>query len=67
MLKLIWIFIFVDRWASILGKVVFQAVHDKGGHFAAFEMPEVLAGDLRKMYGKDGPAYGVVPGKNGYD
>ncbi|KAL1950156.1 hypothetical protein VTO73DRAFT_5279 [Trametes versicolor] len=61
------IFSLPKSWASILGNVVFQAVHDKGGHFAAFEMPEVLAGDLRKMYGKDGPAYGVVPGKNGYD
>ncbi|KAJ8496962.1 hypothetical protein ONZ51_g790 [Trametes cubensis] len=54
-------------WAHTLGKVVFQSEHDKGGHFAAFEVPERLAGDMRKMYGKGGPAYGVVPGKNGYD
>ena len=50
----------------MLGKLVFEAEHDKGGHFAAFEQPEMLAGDLRKMYGKGGPAYGVVSGKDGY-
>ncbi|KAI9064689.1 alpha/beta-hydrolase [Trametes sanguinea] len=54
-------------WAHTLGKYVFESEHDKGGHFAAFEQPEKLAGDLRKMYGKGGPAYGVVPGKPGYD
>ena len=45
---------------------MFESEHDKGGHFAAFEGPEKLVGDLRKMYGKGGPAYGVVPGKDGY-
>ncbi|KAI0671065.1 alpha/beta-hydrolase [Trametes maxima] len=54
-------------WSHLLGKLVFESEHDKGGHFAAFEQPEKLAGDLRKMYGKGGPAHGVVPGKNGYD
>ena len=54
-------------WSNMLGKVVFEAEHDAGGHFAAFEVPEKLAGDLRRMYGKGGPAYGVVPGKTGYD
>ena len=50
----------------MLGKVVFESEHEKGGHFAAFERPEDLASDLRKMYGKGGPAHGVVQGKNGY-
>ncbi|KAH9846434.1 alpha/beta-hydrolase [Lenzites betulinus] len=54
-------------WTSMLGNVKFEAEHDKGGHFAAYEQPEKLAGDLRKMFGKGGPAHGVVPGKNGYD
>ncbi|KAF9800854.1 hypothetical protein IEO21_10278 [Rhodonia placenta] len=53
-------------WARTLGNVVFEAEHEKGGHFAAHERPEDLAGDLRKMFGKGGPAYGVVPGKDGY-
>ncbi|TBU60362.1 alpha/beta-hydrolase [Dichomitus squalens] len=55
-------------WSHTIGNLVFESEeHDKGGHFAASEVPEKLAGDLRKMFGKGGPAYGVVPGKNGYD
>ncbi|KAJ3997936.1 Alpha/Beta hydrolase protein [Lentinula boryana] len=50
-----------------VGKLVFQAEHSSGGHFAAYERPEELVGDLRKMFGKKGPAFGVVPGKNGYE
>ncbi|EAU83969.2 epoxide hydrolase [Coprinopsis cinerea okayama7 len=46
--------------------VIFEGDHDSGGHFAAYEVPEMLVGDLRKMFGKDGPAFGVVPGKTGY-
>ncbi|KAH9945052.1 alpha/beta-hydrolase [Epithele typhae] len=54
-------------WAALMGKTVYVGEHDKGGHFAAFEVPEVLAGDMFKMYGKGGGAFGVVPGKSGYD
>ncbi|TEB24606.1 alpha/beta-hydrolase, partial [Coprinellus micaceus] len=46
--------------------LVFEAEHTAGGHFAAHEQPELLVGDLRKMFGKGGPAFGVVPGKGGY-
>ncbi|KAI0350337.1 epoxide hydrolase [Trametes cingulata] len=53
-------------WGHTLGKVVFQSVHEKGGHFSAHEQPDALAGDLWKMFGKGGPAYGAVSGKNGY-
>ncbi|RPD56179.1 alpha/beta-hydrolase [Lentinus tigrinus ALCF2SS1-6] len=53
-------------WSHTIGNLVFEADHDKGGHFTAFEQPDALAGDLRKMFGKGGPAHGVVPGKNGY-
>ncbi|KAI0078544.1 alpha/beta-hydrolase [Panus rudis PR-1116 ss-1] len=53
-------------WSRLLGNVVFDVEHDRGGHFAAFEVPELLAGDLKKMFGVDGPAFGVVPGKSGY-
>ncbi|KAI0671042.1 alpha/beta-hydrolase [Trametes maxima] len=53
-------------WVHTIGKVVFQSEHDAGGHFAAFEQPAKLAGDLRKMFGKGGPVYGIVPGKDGY-
>jgi hypothetical protein len=47
--------------------VVFVAQHDAGGHFAAYEKPEQLAGDVRKMFGKGSKAFGVVPGNSGYD
>ncbi|KAI0325055.1 alpha/beta-hydrolase [Cubamyces sp. BRFM 1775] len=53
-------------WAHMIGKLVYESEHEAGGHFAAFEQPESLAGDLRKMFGKGGPAYGVVSGKDGY-
>ncbi|KAL0575910.1 hypothetical protein V5O48_006056 [Marasmius crinis-equi] len=46
--------------------LVFESRHDSGGHFAAHEKPVELVDDLRKMFGKDGPAFGVVPGKDGY-
>ena len=46
--------------------MVFESSHDSGGHFAAHEKPEELAGDLRKMFGKGGPAYGVVKERSGY-
>lgn len=53
-------------WAGTLGNLKFVSVHESGGHFAAHEKPEVLADDLRKMFGTGGPAFGVVPGKSGY-
>lgn len=46
---------------------MFEVEHDSGGHFAAHEKPELLVGDLQKMFGKSGPAFGVVLGRNGYD
>ncbi|KAJ3475635.1 hypothetical protein NLI96_g11707 [Meripilus lineatus] len=53
-------------WTHKMGNVVFDAEHDSGGHFPAYEAPAALVGDLRKMFGKGGPAFGVVNGKNGY-
>ena len=48
------------------GKIVFESEHESGGHFAAYEKPDLLVGDLRKMFGKSGPAAGVVSGCSGY-
>ncbi|KAI9435115.1 Alpha/Beta hydrolase protein [Lactarius indigo] len=48
------------------GNIVFESEHETGGHFAAYERPEALVGDLRKMFGKSGPAAGVVSGRDGY-
>ncbi|KAK1227141.1 hypothetical protein PQX77_009881 [Marasmius sp. AFHP31] len=53
-------------WFAAEFNVVFHSRHDRGGHFAAYEVPELLVDDLRRMYGKGGPAYGVVSGKDGY-
>ncbi|KAG5719236.1 Epoxide hydrolase 1 [Termitomyces sp. T112] len=53
-------------WTQV-PNLVFQAEHEEGGHFAAYEKPEILVGDLRKMFGKGGGAFGVVKDKNGYD
>ncbi|EGO03311.1 hypothetical protein SERLA73DRAFT_174750 [Serpula lacrymans var. lacrymans S7.3] len=53
-------------WTRLTGNAVFEAEHDSGGHFAAHERPDELVGDVRKMFGKGGPAYGVVPGRAGY-
>jgi len=54
-------------WARAIGNVVFESEHGAGGHFAAHEKPEELAADLRAMFGKSGPAFGVVNGLAGYD
>ncbi|MCJ1297811.1 hypothetical protein MMC08_000599 [Hypocenomyce scalaris] len=53
-------------WGRVLGPVVFESHHEYGGHFAAWENPQALATDIRTMFGKKGPAYGVVPGRDGY-
>ncbi|KAF2691190.1 alpha/beta-hydrolase [Lentithecium fluviatile CBS 122367] len=53
-------------WGRTLGPVVHESENEKGGHFAAWERPDVVAGDLQKIFGKDGPCFGIVPGKNGY-
>lgn len=53
------------RWYKA-SNLVFQSEHDSGGHFAAYEKPQELANDLRKMFARGGPAFGAVPVKNGY-
>ncbi|KAL8676881.1 MAG: hypothetical protein Q9186_006635 [Xanthomendoza sp. 1 TL-2023] len=52
-------------WCRMLGPVVFEHFNDKGGHFAAWECPESIAGDLKEMFGRGGGAEGVVEGKDG--
>lgn len=53
-------------WARTLGPVVYESHNESGGHFMAHENPELLARDLKTMFGKGGGAYGVVEGKDGY-
>ncbi|TFK20416.1 alpha/beta-hydrolase [Coprinopsis marcescibilis] len=47
--------------------LVFTSEHDEGGHFAAHEKPRMLVGDLRRMFGREGPAFGVVAKCSGYN
>ncbi|OJD26771.1 hypothetical protein ACJ73_01844 [Blastomyces percursus] len=54
------------RWGGTLGNVVYQAENERGGHFYAHEHPELLARDLKCMFGKGGGAYGIILGKDGY-
>lgn len=39
-------------WIRQLGDVVFERKHDSGGHFFAWEKPELLIADLREMFKK---------------
>jgi hypothetical protein len=54
------------RFLRAESNVVFESEHDVGGHFAAYEQPEALVDDLRRMFGKGGPAAGVVPRHDGF-
>lgn len=56
-------------WIPTLGPIVFHAEHARGGHFAAFEVPDVLVGDVRNMFGqlkKQGLFDGMNDGKSRY-
>ncbi|VDB88840.1 unnamed protein product [Peniophora sp. CBMAI 1063] len=53
-------------WVHTVGDVIYESSHSKGGHFAAHEVPEELVKDVRAMFGRGGPAYGVVAGAEGY-
>ncbi|KAF1968232.1 alpha/beta-hydrolase [Bimuria novae-zelandiae CBS 107.79] len=53
-------------WNQTLGPVVFESEYQVGGHFAAWERPDAVAGDLRAMFGRGGPAFGCVSGRSGY-
>ncbi|KAI0320323.1 Alpha/Beta hydrolase protein [Amylostereum chailletii] len=55
-----------QTWIATMGSLVFQQKHPRGGHFASYEQPEALVEDVRRMFGKGGPAFAVVPGKTGY-
>jgi hypothetical protein len=53
-------------WMQTCANVVFIGEHAEGGHFAAYERPQELVGDLRAMFRKGATAFGVVPGQTGY-
>jgi len=37
-------------WASVIGDVVYESEAEFGGHFAAWENPEFIAQDLKRMF-----------------
>ncbi|PQE07181.1 Epoxide hydrolase protein [Rutstroemia sp. NJR-2017a BVV2] len=53
-------------WLAGMGTVVLVGESEKGGHFGAWEFPEDIVEDLKKMFGKGGGAFGLVEGKSGY-
>lgn len=38
-------------WAEKTAHIVFWKEHEQGGHFAAWEKPETLAGDVVEFFG----------------
>ncbi|XXG96641.1 pre-mRNA-splicing factor cwc22 [Hypoxylon texense] len=44
---------------ALLGPVAYERRHGRGGHFAAYEVPELLAADVRKTFGRDGAGAGI--------
>lgn len=55
-----------STWAGVLGPLVCESEHAHGGHFAAWEVPQVIVNDLQGMFKKGGPCYQAVAGKEGY-
>ena len=56
-----------DIRAKTLGPVVWETKHSSGGHFAAWEKPEVIVEDLWGMFGRRGPCASIVKGASGYE
>nr|AJD23154.1 epoxide hydrolase [Onygena corvina] len=57
---------FPMSWCRSIGDVIRETEFEKGGHFAAWEVPEALAADIQGFFGKNGQAYGVIAGASGY-
>lgn len=57
------IYVHPVSWGRGMGEVVLERVNERGGHFAAWECPESIAGDLKVMFGRGGGAEGVVEGR----
>lgn len=55
-----------SSWVQGAGNVVRETTFDQGGHFAAWEVPALLAQDVKAFMSKAGEAYGAVSGKDGY-
>jgi len=53
-------------WYQGLGNIVQDTDGAVGGHFAAWEQPEFIANEVKRMFRKGSAAYGVIEGKDGY-
>ncbi|KAJ5811157.1 Alpha/beta hydrolase fold-1 [Penicillium robsamsonii] len=60
------IFMWPMAWYRSIGNIVQETEYDRGGHFAAWEVPELLASDIKRFLGNNGPAYGVLADRDGY-
>jgi pimeloyl-ACP methyl ester carboxylesterase len=40
----------IRRWAQRENNVVYWSEFERGGHFAALEVPELLVGDVREFF-----------------
>lgn len=47
-------------WGRTLGPVVYESEKKRGGHFAAWEIPDEITSDLQKMFGKGGGCYKII-------
>jgi pimeloyl-ACP methyl ester carboxylesterase len=53
-------------WNGTMGPVVLESEFERGGHFATWERPDAVVGNLRRMFGRGGKVFGCVEGRNGY-
>ncbi|KAK4507477.1 hypothetical protein PRZ48_001212 [Zasmidium cellare] len=49
-----------STWARTLGPVVLETRKPRGGHFAAWEIPDEIVKDLRAMFGEQGKCYRIT-------
>jgi hypothetical protein len=47
-----------SSWGRMLGPVAFEKRHTEGGHFAAYEKPELLVADVRELVRSVGISFG---------
>ena len=54
-------------WNHTLGPIVLESEYERGGHFAAWERPDAIIRDLRRMFEEGGRAHNCITGRSGYD
>ncbi|OJJ44691.1 hypothetical protein ASPZODRAFT_71096 [Penicilliopsis zonata CBS 506.65] len=53
-------------WYRMIGNLARHTELGIGGHFAAWEVPELLAQDLQSFFGREGQAFASVTARDGY-